>query len=604
MFLAEITAHGWISLAVLAASVVLFLSKRVPIPLVALSIPIVLYATGALDEKTAMRGFGNAAALAIAAVFVLGAGLRESGVATLLAKGLDRLAGRSEARLVLLLMGATGLLSAFMSNAAVVAIVLPVGIALSRRSAVAPSRLLMPIAFAAVLGGTITVIGTQPNFLIDDFLRGRGSEGFHVFDFAPVGLAILVTGMLFMALVGRHLLPRVRTEDRFAAARLPADAARNFQFEQRLFKMRVVPQSGLAGQTIAEAEIRARYGASVVVVQRPAPVASRWLEPRPDLEIRPGDVLLVEGPEQAAWALSEEETLQMGLAEAEDVARILGRGTTLAEVTLAPHSRALGRDFKDLDFRKRYDLNVLTVWRRGGTVQGSASDTKLEVGDSFLVSGPAERVRRLIGHPDYIVLTDLSQDEDVTRAPLAVLLLLCALVPPVVWGVPLAISALGAAIAMGATRCISIEALRRAVDWKVIFLIVGTIPLGDALDRHHVAGEAAGLVRAAAEHLGDAGALSALFLLGAVLAVLTSNAAAAVIGAPVALQACAGGAIDVRHALLAMGYGCSCAFLLPFAQCNILVMAPGGYRTRDFVRVGGWTSVVMAATTIVLLSLF
>jgi di/tricarboxylate transporter len=218
MPLAEISAHGWVSLAVLAAAVVLFLSKRVPIPVVALSIPIVLYATGALDAHTAMRGFGNFAALAIAAVFVLGAGLRESGVSTLLAKGLERLGGRAEGRLVALLMAAAGLLSAFMSNAAVVAILLPVGIALSRRSGVAPSHLLMPIAFAAVLGGTITVIGTQPNFLIDDFLRGRTGAGFEVFDFAPVGLTILLTGIVFMVLLGRRLLPLVRTEDRFAAA--------------------------------------------------------------------------------------------------------------------------------------------------------------------------------------------------------------------------------------------------------------------------------------------------------------------------------------------------------------------------------------------------
>ncbi len=605
----DLDIHGWIALATLAGATTLFLTKWLPIPVTALSIPVVLFATNVLpDAKDALKGFGNQAALAIAAVFVLGAGLKESGVATLIARGLQRLGGTSEPRLIVLLMLAAGVLSAVMSNAAVVAILLPVGIALAHRSGVAASRLLMPLAFAAVLGGTITLIGTAPNFLVGDYIAQEGAklaEGLKltIFDFAPVGLAILATGTLFMVLVGRRMLPEVRREDRFAAAQLPVETAESFGVADKLFALPITERCAFANMSVAEANIRSRYSLGIVMIHRPKAVAQRWIDPEPARTIRPGDVLYVQGEEVAAWNICEEEGLQFSLAEAGDLKEILRRGTTLAEIALPPHSRAAGRTPRDMRFGERFGLDVLAVSRRDGVMVDAPSDVKLEVGDAFLVSGPPEKVHQISRHPDFTVLTDISQEEDVTRAPIAIGLLFTALIPPIVHGVPLAVSGLGAALLMYATGCVSKRAVRRAVDWNVIFLIVGTLPLGIALDRHDVAAVAAGWISDLGGATGPMGVFGALFLLAAGVAVLTSNAAAAVIVAPVAARAAVEAGVDLRDALLVMGYGCSCAFLLPFAQCNILVMAPGGYKTRDFLRIGAWMSLVMAVTTIVLFSL-
>jgi len=602
-------AHGWIALATLAGATTLFVTKWLPIPVTALSIPVVLYATNVLPESDiALRGFGNQAALAIAAIFVLGAGLRETGVATLIARGLQRVGGHSEGALIASLMLATGLLSTVMSNAAVVAILLPVGVALANRSGVSASRLLMPLAFAAVLGGTITLIGTAPNFLVGDYLTHEGAKLAHgltltIFDFAPVGLAVLAGGIVFMVAIGRRMLPDKGREDRLAAAKVPVETAAHFGVAEKLFAIPVTDGCAIAGHSIAEADIRNRYGLGIVMVHRPRAVTQRWLDPTPERTIRPGDVLYMGGDEVAAWTFCEEEGLQFGLADERALRRILRHGATLAEIAVPPHSRAAGRTPRGMKFRERFGLNVLAVSHRDGVLAEGASDVRLEVGDAFLVSGPPERVYAIARHPDFSVLTDLSQEEDVTRAPLAIFLLFMAVVPPIVHDIPLAISGLGAALLMVATGCISPRGLRRAVDWNVIFLIVGTLPLGIALDRHEVASLAAGWIHDLGQTVGTVGVFGALFLLAATVAVLTSNAAAAVIVAPVAARTALAAGIDLKDALLVMGYGCSCAFLLPFAQCNILVMAPGGYKTSDFVRVGACMSLVMAVIVIALFSL-
>jgi di/tricarboxylate transporter len=595
-------AHGWIALATLVAATVLFVTEWVSITVTALSIPVVLCATGVIDAGDALSGFGNHAVISIAATFAVGAGLKESGVATLVARGLQGVGGRSERRLLVLLMTATACVSAFMSNAATVAMLLPVAASLSRRALIAPSRLYMPLAIAALLGGTVTLLGTQPNFLVADYIRHR-AQTLEVFDFAWIGIPIVATGILFVTFAGRRLLPERTTEDRLREAKLPEDVARSYGLEQNLFLMRLVPASHVAGKTIAQSDVRRRYGLGIVMVRRQGPLGGRHLEPRPETVLLPGDLLYVEGDDEAAWRFAEEELLQFGLAGPTTIEKILGRGIVLAECTLSPHGEAVGRTFKQLDFRKRYGCTVISLWRREARTTEGLADIPLEVGDAFLVSGPTERIRLLAQDPDFIVLSDVSQAEDLGRAPLAILWLLVAVVPPIVGWLPVAASALAAAILMAVSRCVSRVALQRAMDVKVLSLMIGTIPLGTAMDQRGVAAAIAGLLAPLGEGLGVPGVLGTLFVLSAVLSILSSNAAAAVIVAPIAAKAAVTAGIGLPHAMLAVAYGASCAFVLPFSQTNILVMAPGGYQARDFFRVGLPVSIVMAVTAIVGLSL-
>ncbi|MHC4551034.1 MAG: SLC13 family permease [Planctomycetota bacterium] len=597
--------QAWIAVGTLAVAVTLFISKWIPLEATALGIPVVLAVTGTLEPALCLKGFGNQAVIALAGIFILGAGLQESGVATLVARGLERMGGRSETRAILVLMVAVAVLSAFMSNAATVAVFLPAVAVLSRRTGLAATRLMMPLAFAAILGGTLTLIGTTPNLILGNDLRLRTGEGLGMFEFAVVGAPVTAVGIAFMALVGWRMLPRRERQERLRAAPLPEELAQSYGFTKNLYRMKVLEPSGVAGQSIAEARVGKEYDLDILLVLRGSGMGQRTLHPQPDLVLEPGDQIYLEGEAKAAWRLAEEQTLQFDVAGDEELDRILGRGVTLAEVTLSPRCGVLGKTFTELQFRSRYGLNVISLWRGDKAITAGTREIPLQLGDAFLVSGAPAKVRELARDPDYVVLGDgAAAAEDVRRAPLAILLLLLAILPPLLGWMPLPISALAGALLMVFTGCLSVGGARRSVDFTILFLIIGTIPLGIALDQSGVAAKVARSILVFQTQLGDAGLLGALFLISAALSTTSNNGAAAVILAPVAAEVARAAGLDLGRAFLAVAYGASCAFVLPFAhQCNLMVMGPAGYATRDFVRVGVVLSVLMTVSAVVLLAL-
>jgi di/tricarboxylate transporter len=600
-----VTLHGWIALAVLAAAAVSFLTRVVPIGVTALSIPVALFLTGAIPEPAvALQGFGNHAVIALGAVFVVGAGLEKSGVAGLLAHGVQKVGGRSEVALILLTTVTVAVLSAFMSNAATAAVLIPAVVTLARRAGLSPSRLLMPLAFGCILGGNLTLIGTAPNLLVSNYLFRHTGRGFGMFDFALVGAPIVAAGILYLVTIGRRLLPARDPDDRRGEARDPENLARSYGLNQTLFQVRVTPQSELVGRSLADADIGRRYGLAVVFLVRPGNLGRRYVKAEPSLEIRAGDHLYLRGADEAAWLLAEEQSLQIGLAGEHNVQRLLRHGITFAEVTLSPRSSALGKSLKELEFRRAHGLNVVSLWRRGQPVEEGIAYTPLEIGDFLLVSGSPSMIRRMSRDPDYVVMAEQAVAAETGRAPLAIGLLLVAVLPPLLGLAPLAMSALIAALLMVVTGCVTARRAQQAIDWPVLMLIVGTLPLGHALEVHGVAREVAGWLLAAVEILGGGALLALLFLAAALVSVTSSNAAAAVVLAPIAANAAEVSGVELRNALLAVAYGCSCAFLVPFAhQCNLMVMGPGGYRNRDYLVVGGGLSVVVTGTAVVLLSL-
>lgn len=596
-------AEGWITLVILAVASILFYKRWLPLEVTALSLPVVLFATGVLeDPRDVLSGFGSTAVITLAALFVIGAGLQESGVTTLVARALQRAAGADEVRLCLAVMVAAVAVSAFMPNAAAVAVLLPAVALLSRRTQVAPSRLFIPLSFAAVLGGNLTLLGATPNLLVAEQAREGPGIVLGMFEFAKIGLPMAVAGIAFMAFVGRRMLPVHRPEDRLREALHPETAVRNYGLTRTLFRMKLLPKSKVTGRTIAESGLRARYGLEVVVVVREGRLRQQYIDPRPDLVLASGDELFVEGDDEAAWRFAEDETVQFGLAGPENIEAILGRGLTIAEVTIPPRSQAIGRTFKDLSFRSRFGLNVLSLWRKGEALRGGEGDVALEAGDAFLVSGKTQRLQALAKDPDWIVLTEHGVNEDVSRAPLALVWLLVAIVPPSFLHVPAEISSLAAALLMVASGCVSLSTGQRSIDWKVLFLVIGIVPLGEAMKIHGVASLASSGLVAATGDLGPPAVLAAIFLLASLVAMTSTNSTAAVLLGPVALELAARGACEPRKALLAVAYGASCAFVLPIHQCNLQVMSPGGYAPRDFVRTGAALTLVVGLVAIAVLA--
>ncbi len=595
--------EGWITLLILAIASVLFFTKWIPFEVTALAVPVTLFLTGVLDTPgEVLSGFASEAVITLGAVFVLGAGLQESGVTTLIARLLQRLAGADELRISVAIMVAACAVSAFMPNAAAVALLLPVVAMLARKTGAAPSRLLIPLSFAAVLGGNLTLLGATPNLLVADDARKKAGITLGMFDFIHVGLPMAVAGIAFMAFIGRRMLPVHTTEDRLREALNPEAAANSYGLARTLFRMRVLPHSKVAGRTIYESGLRARYGLEAVAIVRDGRLRSQFLEPRPDLFLASGDELYVEGDDEAAWRFSEAETVQFGLAGPDDIERILGRGLTIAEVTVPPRSEAIGKTVKDLQFRSRFGLNVLSLWRRGEALRDDVATQELQAGDAMLVSGKSRRLQDLARDPDWVVLTEHATQEDAARAPLALTLLLVAIVPAAFHVVPASLSALSAALLMVLTGCVTLPAAQRAIDWRVVYLVIGIVPLGLALERHGVAGLASQGLVAATSAIGPAAILGAIFLLASLIAMGSTNSTSAVLMSPVALSAAQQAGVDPRKALLAVAFGASCAFVLPVHQCNLQVMSPGGYAPRDFVRTGLALSAVVGVLAIALLT--
>ena len=595
---------AWIAVGTLFIAMVLFISKLIPLEATALSIPVVLAVTGTIEPaEAALRGFGNTAVIALGSVFILSAGLQESGVATLIARLLQRLGGKSTGRLVLLIMVASCILSGIMSNAATVAVLLPAVAVLGRRAGVSPSRLMMPLAYASILGGTLTLVSTTPNLILgaelDSLSKGTAQLG--MFEFFLVGAPISAAGIAYMAFVGVRLL-----RDRTSGSRdeVRKKIARTYHLGPSLHRMSIPKRSSLAGRTIGEAGIGGRFELEVMQILRPGGLANRYYDARPDFRLEAGDILFIEGREEAAILFAGEEGLDIEVAGRNDEEQLRGRGITHAEVTLSPHSDSFGRTLKELNFRGRFGVTVHSLWRRGASIDDGVADTPLELGDALLVHGPYRQLRRLEQDEDFVVLSEASGAEDVRRAPLAILLVAAALLPPVFGWLPLAVSALGSALLMIGTGCVSLRTARRSVDFRILFLIIGTIPLGDALYQTGVAREVANALFPATASLSEFYVFGVLFLASAILSTTSNNAAAAVILAPVAYAAAGTSGVDVVKAFLAVAYGASCAFVLPFAhQCNLMVMGPGNYRTSDFARVGIGLSAVMAVTAVGLLAI-
>ncbi len=599
--------HAWIAIATLIVAMVLFISKLIPLEFTALFIPVVLAVTGTVSPaETVLRGFGNNAVIALGAIFVLSAGLKESGVATLMGRILERFGGRSEWSLVPLIMVTTCVLGTFMSNAATVAVFLPAVLVLSRRANISPSRLMMPLGYAAILSGTLTLISTTPNLILGSEIA-RLSGGKHtlgMFDFTKVGIAICITGTLYMVLIGTRLIGSNQEDDGLKKKNFRERLLKRFQPEQKVYKLKVPPKSELDDSTVAEINLGKRYQINIVQLFRRKGFRNQFLDVQPDLTIKARDVLYIGGKEQDVQKLAMDNSVSIETITEDEIEQILGRGISAAEIAISPHSKFLDQTLIDINFRNAFGLTVVAIIRRGKFIEKDIETTPLELGDALIVVGSIPDIRKLEESDDLIFLDRELSEEDVRRAPIAALLLAVAIVPPVLGLLPLAVSALASALLMVATGCVSLRNAQEAIDLRILFLVIGTIPLGDALFQTGVAGKLASTLFPAGMGMGNFYVFGVLFAISALLSTTSNNAAAAVILAPVAYAAAESSGVDVGQAFLAVAYGASCAFILPFAhQCNLMIMGPGGYKTKDFVKVGMGLSIVMAATAINLLAL-
>ncbi|WP_313102074.1 SLC13 family permease [Stutzerimonas nitrititolerans] len=599
-------------LFLLASCVGLFVINKPRMDVVALLAMVALPLSGVISINEALAGFSDPSVVLIAALFVIGNGLVRTGIAYRLGDWLMRSAGSSETRLLILLMLAVAGLGSVMSSTGVVAIFIPVVLSIAARMKVSPRRLMMPLAFAGLISGMLTLVATPPNMVVHSELRRAGLDGFAFFSFAPIGLAILVLGIGYMLLARRWLggdtVQEVAAEQRDTLDIL----AQRYRLPERERRLRVLPGSVLANQALDELKLRSQYGINVIAIERQYKFRKQLLIATGNTELFVGDVLLVDLASPAIGLLGayEElgvESLQLSDSYYGDYSRELG----LAEVALPPDSRLPGKTIQELGFRSTYKLNVVGVRRNHQALQGLLVDEKLKPADTLLVAGSWKHIHRLQGlSRDFLVLSLPAEIDDVApaanQAPFA-LLGLAVMVGLMVSGlVPNVLAALIGCLVMGLFRCIDMDSAYKAIHWQSLVLIVGMLPFALALEKTGgIALAVSGLIGL----FGDAGPhalLACLFLLTAVIGLFISNTATAVLMAPVAISTATQLGASPYPFAMTVALAASAAFMTPISSpVNTLVLGPGQYRFADFVRVGvPFTLLVMLVSVLLVPWLF
>lgn len=763
---------------ILAVMVVLFMTEKLPVDLTAFCGLVLMTLLGYVSPSEAFTGFSSPAVITMLAIFILSAALLQTGVADAVGGRLHAAVGSREVPLIVTIMVLGGVMSAFMNNIAATAVLMPAVAGISRRTGLSPSRLFMPLAFGAILGGTTTMVGTPPNILTGDILMERGLEPFGLFDFTPMGLVLLAVGVLFMATLGRRLLP---SREVGPIGGGDQDLTQVYQLRERFFSIRIPQDSPLDGISLSESHLRSALGIQVAAIVRDG---KEELAPSPDSVLRSGDTLLVEGSRSDLEELLRMQSLQIEKADTRrlpplshgisGLSALVEQGSTLegltlqqlkfrerfgavivgirrddrllseqlgqtllrvgdellalgprdrlaemaespefgqvrlglstlqqlrerlfflrippdsplvgetlgssrlgelagitiagiirggetrlaasseetvlaedrlliacepgrivkmkglgqvelgrevrklqlesdeiavVEAALAPRSSLFGSTLTELEFRDRYGLQVLAIWREGEPLHEKLAQTPLKFGDALLVQGPHSRILRLASDPDFVVLSSLAVTLRRTeKAPYA-LGALGLMIFFVVFGLqPIHVAAFTAATAAVLAGAISMEESYRAIEWRALFLVAAILPVGIAMEQTGAALLMATAVSDLAGPYGIYALLAAFVVLSSALSQALDGAPAVVLVAPVALNVADGLGVSPYPVMMAVSLAASAAFMTPFShKANLLVMGAGNYQSMDYMKVGAPLTVVLLILLVLMTPLF
>jgi di/tricarboxylate transporter len=577
-------------LGLLVLAIVLFAREKLPADIITLLLLVALVGSGVLTTAEAFEGFSSDIIIILGSIFVISGALQETGLLDAIGERLVRLGQAGSKRVLLLLMGSAASISAFMNNTTVAAMLVPPVIGMARNAKTSPSRLLMPLAFASILGGTCTLIGTSTNVAVSGYIAKSQLQPLGLFEIAPIGLVIVTVGIAYMVLIGQRFLPDHREESPAAA----------YALRDYLSEIVVLPASPLIGQTSVKWELSGLDFRILSLIR-----GDEKLAPDSQVLIEQGDTLLVEGQVDTLMKMKKVEGIEIrGKLDLDKLQ--LGKTTLkIVEVLIAPYSNLIGRTLKQANFSKRFGLLVLAIHRRGQPLREKIGDVPLLLGDLLLVEGPADRVEMLRGAGGLVILDEHRRPGGETRKGLYVACAFAAAVGAGALGwVPLPIAFLGAALVAVLLRCISIEKARAVIDLRLLLLIGGMTAFGTAMEKTGAAAMLAHWVVAALSPLGVMSVMGGFFVLTVVLTQPMSNAAAALVVLPVAMSAARALGVQERTFAIAIMLAASISFVAPLEPACILVYGPGRYRFLDFVKVGGGLTLILIPIVLLLIPVF
>jgi len=560
----------------LAATFALMVWEKLSLDLVAMLAFSALLVTGILTPAEAFKVFSNDAAITVACMFILSAALERTGVIESIGQRLNRLVGKSDWSLLVVVLPGVALISAFINNTPVVVVFMPILISLAASRGIKPSKLLIPLSFASIFGGTCTLIGTSTNILVSSTAQQMGHAPLGMFELAQIGLILTVAGLAYLLLIGRKLLPDRETL---------ASVLQTTDSKQYLTEAVVVADSPLLGKKLGETPLANQPKARVIEIIR---AGEPLIAPLKDTVLEHGDRLRLTMELASVVDLKSQPGVEI-LPKAKFGMEFVGtEKAVVVECVVGPHSNLIGRSIRQMNFRRRYGVLVLAVHRQGVSLREHFADVRLQYGDTLLVEGPQSAIKDLRGGRDFLLLLDVPhtpkrrQKQWLAVGVIALVVVLAAFnVMPIA---PLAI--LGAVLVL-VTRCLDAEDAYEAVEWKIIFLIFGMLALGMALEKTKGAELIAHAIINGLGSFGPPLVLAAIVVIASVMTAFLSNNAVAVLLTPIVIETAASLHVSARPFIIAVAIGASACFATPIGyQTNTLVYGAGGYRFSDYLKVG------------------
>ena len=579
-------------LFILAASLVLFSLERVPADVTALGVLLSLILTGLLPADQAFAGFGSATVMMTLGLLILTATLLRTGVVEMTGRAILRRTGSDPNRLFVVIVVASAVVGAFMSNTASTAFFVPITIGLAQRARISASKLLMPLAFASILTSSVTLVSTSTNIIVSGLMTKYDLSPMGMFELAPVGVPIAVAGLIYMFVVGRRLIP-----DRSH----PDELSEGFGIRPYLTEIMILPDSPLIGKTLDEWGLGKDLDLTVLRVIRDK---SRHLAPRAETVLEEGDVLLVEGQRDDILKIKDSSGIDIKADVKLSDPDLQTEDMRLVEVILLARSPLIRRTLKSFRFRERYGLQVLALNRHGETLRRKISQVGLRMGDVLLIQGDRANIAALEDDKTFSILGAVEDKRpNLRQAPIAIAIFVGALAAATLGILPLPVAVLLGTLLAFLTRCITPEEAYREVEWKAVILIGSMLALGAAMESTGAAKFLAAQFVNLAGRTEPAWLLTAFFILTVLLTQPMSNQAAAVVVVPIAIQTALQLDLNPRTFAMMIALAASCSYLTPLEPSCLMVYGPGRYRFIDFLKVGSLLTVLIYVIAIVLVPL-
>jgi di/tricarboxylate transporter len=590
-----------IVLILLVVALVLFATEKLPVDLIGILLVMALILTGVLTVQEGFAGFGDSIIITIGGLFVLTGGLAKTGLVDLIGRYLYRFAGRNELLLTAAIMFTAAATASVMKNTATTAMYLPVVLGLAERAKLPPSKLLMPLAFGAILGGSCTLIGTSTNLAVSGAIERYGMEPYTMFELTPVGVAIAIVGIIYMLTIGRKLLPAQGSTDG------ENSFLSQYNIRDYVSEVIVLPRSYLIGKTLEELNLNQKLNLNVLgIIRGKEKKMAFGLKEK----IEANDLLIVEGKISDVLRIKEEAGIEIKPDFELNDKVLEGGEIELFELMVMRNSRFVGQTLKTLNFRQRYDLTVLAINRHGETIFEKLSEVTLRFGDVLLVQGKRRLIEPLVSNGELLFLEDVSKSAMRTKKrkwailAFSVFLVLSVLGIILPVSVPLPIAVLFGVLVLLVTKTIRYSELYSLIDFRSLVLIACMLSFGIAMEK---SGTDVYLASTIETYFGDYGSLAVLsgfFLLTVFLTQPMSNQSAALVVLPVAVKTAIALGLDPRAFAVTITYAASASFLTPLEPACMLIYAPGRYRFFDFVKVGAILTALVFLTVIALVPLF